>query len=509
MRRDASNTLRTGILAILAAAALTLSTPALASGSAEPSGNDDGGQPTSITLGEAVGPEVSGGDSLAAATATEAGLSQTVLARGESGNGNNDGTVAYFKLPKLEAGERTLVSAQLMVDTYREPTSSASAGIEGRLYAATGESCSSGESARVSRSSFDRLPAIALRSEIFDPERGYGCHEDQTGETYLELKRTGEWQDEDPMPVQLRITVEPAIDPTTLGEADTNDLPPAAVSLTGEATPLAGGSSFTTAAPIESGSVIADAVLPYEMKFYKVAVEEGQRLNYRLAVENNADASARSIVAQTYNPVLEHDFMLYGANSLRRDDVSEFITRNMAVSVTRDLHDEYFKEPLRVAGDYYIVILGDANDPRGLRPFEYEIAVEVTGEAKESLDWAKAAQSDSAKAAGVDPATGQASERSGFFSWLPTGAQVGAFVGGLALALVLAIGAWILRRSMRAKKAAPAQQGPAGQPPYPGQPYQGQAPPQPQQPPAQGSFDPWSQPPKNSGPGPDEQQRGG
>ncbi|MDR4534840.1 hypothetical protein [Glutamicibacter sp. PS] len=391
-----------------------------------------------------VGQGIDGGERPEAAPELSVGLFQDVLERGESAQNSKDGTVTYYRLPRPAAGERLSISAQLIVDPMREPSSNRSIGLSAEIVGDTGNRCSGSETARTSRNDIDRLALVTLITERLEPERDWprsGCLADPQGQPWLRIERTGEWQDDQPVPVELRLLREPAIDPTILGEAVTEDMTPHAVQLTGEATDVSGGTGFSTATALADGSIFADSILPFETKYYKVHVAAGQRLNYRVVMGDSREASARGVTVSTYNPLLEDDLTLYAERSLRREDVSSFVTQNLATAVSPDLVESHGRyRSLSVPGDYYLMISGDARDPRGLNPLKYEIAVELTGQALNATEWASQVQASADSEAGIGAQNASAD------TWVPDAGQLGALLGGVAVALGGYALWWLLRR---------------------------------------------------------------
>ncbi len=373
-----------------------------------------------------VGPEVGGAEDLASAPLLGAG-SSTDKMPGDS--------VRYYKLPTPAEGERQAVTAQLLIDPMIEPSSTGYVNFEANLVRADGNNCDFGGSTTVDRSGMYRFALASLDTGVYNPDRFTGCYSGGNHEVFLKVARSGAWQADNEIPLQLNLVTEPAVDATTLSGSTPEKLPPANVDLDQPAAPATGGSSFLAAAELAGTSVSSDQLLPLETKYYKVHLSEGQRLNYRVTMGDSRDASATELVAQEFSPTLGSGISSQPRSELAREDVGASITRSTDTAVSRDLFDASgTSRELRNPGYYYIALTGSANNPRGLNPMKYEIAVQVTGEASGDGAWEPLLASEAAaQGAGKD-------------SWLPSSAQLGALLGGAAVALAGFAALWIIRR---------------------------------------------------------------
>ena len=384
---------------------------------------------------QSVGEQAAGSQDLGGAPQLEAGAWQDLLpVTGED-------SARYYRLPAVQEGENINVSAQLIIDPMNQPSSRENIKFAGELVTGDGRRCASTGTATVSRDWFDRLALARLDTGAKRSDGYTGCLAQGNDEVYLKLERTGTWQADTGIPVELRVIVEPAVDPTTLSGQIPTTLPPANVTLSGAAEPVSGGSGFSNATELAGESIHADSVLPFEIKYYKVHLAEGQRLNYRLTMGDSRDASANRLVTRTYSPLLAGNVVERDSAELSREDVGASVTRSTLSEVSRDLVDSAGQlSGLRTPGYYYITVVGAARDPRGLNPLEYELAVQVTGEAGGGGAWEPALDTGTGGGGVLVTATG---------GWLPTAAQFGALLGGAAVALAGFAGLWLLRRRRR------------------------------------------------------------
>lgn len=385
-----------------------------------------------LPLHEPVGQQVDGAQDQASAPQLEAGQWVDELPT------TGDDSALYYRLPQIADGERLHVSAQLVVDPSQQPTSQESTELSAALVQANGDWCDRGSNS-TSRRNIDNLPLVALDSQPKKAEGYSRCLDQNNDELYLSLQRDGRWQDDAQLPVQITVVVQPALDPATLTGTTPGDLPPVSVTLDAEPQAVSGGSGFSTAAELSSGAAYSDSVLPNEVKYYKVHVAQGQRLNYRMTVLDSPNASAKELVTGTYNPLLQKGIMTGTAKQeLSADDAGASLTRSLATTVSRDLQVDGSHPKLGYPGDYYITVAGTAYEPRGLNPLNFELAIEVTGEATGTDGWEPAAQAESGGTA------------AGSGSWLPGSAQLGALAGGAAVALAGYAGLWFWRRRAQA-----------------------------------------------------------
>ncbi|MFC7401497.1 hypothetical protein [Citricoccus sp. GCM10030269] len=444
--------------ALLPAAAVSVDAPAVATGSdsaaapASGSASEAGGSPASdpdngrgpVPVYEVVGTEVSGGSDLSSAADVEPGVYRDVLDQG----GSDVGTTRFYQLPALKEGESVHAAAVLALDSQKDVDSDGSAQLGLEFVNPHGDSCGTMDTSRASPGS-TTLPLVAAgRSDVMEAG-SYGCFEDESGRVIVKVTREGQWQADEQVPLELRFWIEPPVDEDQLSEASEDDAPPESVTASGDATPLEAGSSFATATEIEPDQVYSLEIRPYQVQYFRVPVEYGQRLSYRLSTGNNEDASVQGVSSAAYNPLFNAPRMLNsGASSLRYSDVGAVATGNIAVPVSQNEYGSFQFSELRIGGDYYITV--SASEPRsnreGSQPFRYELAAAVTGDASGTTEWVSQAHDQQADGVEDEGAEAQASGASGAGGWFPTGTELGALLGGVGLGAVLIAVVWLLLR---------------------------------------------------------------
>lgn len=431
---------------MLAALGLTLAlaagggTPALAASPDASAGADGASSPVpEVVPYQPAGEEVTGGDSLAAAVEVEPGVYRDTLETSEEASSPTAST-RFYRLPALQEGERAHAAAVLAADPAAAPDASDWAELTVEFVNLQGERCGSLDADNVMMVSGE-VPVVKAAT---DPraEATYGCFADGSGVVVAQVSRSGAWRAEDPADVELRFWVEPPVDEAALAEAPSDRLPPESVTATGEAAPVTGGTSFGTATELGPDQVYAAELQPRQAAYFRVPVEYGQRLSYRLSTGNNQQSRVRGIQTSVHNPLLDGPEML-GSRDLGYATNGSTITRSTAVAVSPDNYDSYPYDSLRFAGDYYIVVT--ASEPRGGRegtdPFRYELAVSLNGEPAGTTEWLAESQEDQAVAAGGSSGDGG--------SWPPSGTELGALLGGVGLGAVLTGIAWLVLRRRR------------------------------------------------------------
>ncbi|MCY1159746.1 MAG: hypothetical protein MOP51_2771 [Citricoccus sp.] len=403
---------------------------------------------TQVTPYQPSGTQVTGGESLADAVEVEPGLYQDTLQTSEEASSPAVST-RFYRLPALQDGERAHAAAVLAADPHADPRGTDWAELTVEFVNLQGEQCGPPVADNVSMTT----GAVPVAKTATDPmEAGsHGCFEDGSGVVVAQVSRSGEWLADDPVAVELRFWVEPPVDESGLAEAPSEDLPPESVTVTGEARPVTGGRSFGTATEITAGQVYSAELQPREASYFRVPVEYGQRLSYRLSSGNNQQARVREIRTSAHDPLLGDPRML-GDQGISYTDNGATLTRSTAVPVSADNYGSYSYGALRFAGDYYIVVTGsEARGGReGTEPFRYELAVSLSGEAAGATEWLAAAQDEQTLAAGGS-ADGEDAQAAGARNggWLPSSTELGALLGGVGLGAVLTGIAWLLLRRRR------------------------------------------------------------
>ena len=326
------------------------------------------------------GTPVTGGDTLHASPELSPGQYLDEYERGGTSLNSDDGTMKFYNLGTIQPGERAHVSALLIADQSQPETRNRSAGIKVELVNGQGNSCSNTSHEWRSQDDGGRPIAGYVVSEDFAEESTRRCYADGTGQLYAKVQRTGERQADLALPVELKYVLEPAVDESTLDTPASSEEPVQSVTLTGTPESILGGGSFNDATEVEPGSILRDATMPLESRFYRVHVGYGQRLNVRASQGNNEDAGANAIHVDLYSAV-RSPVRTVGDGRLWYRDAGDTITQSMRVPVSQSNRDGTVGNDAYLAGDYYVVVSAEKwSDDRNREPYTYDLALEVTGE---------------------------------------------------------------------------------------------------------------------------------
>ncbi|MCO1337807.1 hypothetical protein BJH93_02710 [Kocuria polaris] len=332
---------------------------------------------------DAAGERIEGGARLHEAPTLVPGQYIDEYERGDSrDHSSNDGTTKFYKVGPIEPGERAHFAAQVIPEqgAYTGDKASGHLKVEVEFVNGQGDRCSgSGNEWNYGSTLGAPLVAYVLSPE-YRQDRSDRCYADGSGDLYAKVIRGGTLQKDTPLDVELKFVLEPAVDATLLDQPVRDRDTPSSVTITGDAEPINGGSSFNSPADVASGKVYSDSVQPNEGRYYRIHVGHGQKLNYRLTNGNNVDAGAQQIQQKTFSAVREPVSMLGGRDNLWYNNPNSTITVNMETAVSQSNRDGNIGDDAYLGGDYYVVVYADTwSSDRNRTPSEYEIAFEVTG----------------------------------------------------------------------------------------------------------------------------------
>lgn len=334
---------------------------------------------------EIAGNTVSGTDSPDGAPELSPGVYRESFGKGASSDSADNGTVKYYALPSLKDGERAHFTAVLATPGLVRQDDPESAGLEVQLVNAEGDRCSWTESDSLMNGTGGGHPIVSATSERRDAESTYGCFADGNDVVYARVQRTGSAFQSITLPVELHVAVAPAPEADEPVPAEEDGASGARTG--GEddpAEPIEGGLGISTARTLASGQTYSLELEPYETRYFRVPVEFGQRMSYRLSQQDNQGSSVKEVRSQVYNPILQ-EAELQGSSSLdlrlTSSEPDSEVDQALVAMVAQDSRDDP-GNTLGVAGDYYLVLSGseapyDATNTDD--PFRLELTAEVTG----------------------------------------------------------------------------------------------------------------------------------
>ncbi|WP_433678555.1 vWA domain-containing protein [Nocardia sp. CA-119907] len=275
------------------------------------------------------------------------------------------GTLSFPRLPDISSTE-DINSLQL------------------RVYGADGEDCNVFESAISTKSSDGVALTVAKAFDGATKERTGGDNSDKCkggGRYYFQLN----WDKvsagvPERLPIELLVGIEPAV--TDAGPVAIAP-PTTFVEPSGSGTPVSGGSSFTVASTLRGSGRYTDTLRQGEFVFYRVRLDWGQGLAYRVHFGANGGRgldSLSNIRTTLYSPIREEidsDFSAYTGT----DGVLP-TNKAMATVPIRYSNRKADQLPPRrqaVAGWYYIAVkLGASFEHGEARPVPVQLDLTVT-----------------------------------------------------------------------------------------------------------------------------------
>ncbi|MFC7401496.1 VWA domain-containing protein [Citricoccus sp. GCM10030269] len=322
------------------------------------------------------GTEITGGEALHSSPEMAPGQYLDEYERGGSSRWAEDGTLKFYNLGTIQPGERAHFSALLVPNPESDD---GAAGIAVQLVNGQGETCSSSTGNASEPASEGGKPIVAyVRSKDYTDQSG--CYADGSGQLYAKVLRTGDRQNDQPLPVELKYVLEPAVDENDLVAPAKEQLEPQAVDLSDEPEAVAGGGSFNDAAELDPETVLTDSVMPQEARYYRVHVGYGQRLNVRASQGNAENAGPNGIRVGVFSSV-RGPVRMMGDATLYRSDTGDTVTQSMRVPVSQSNRDGSVGNDAYLSGDYYVVVSADKwSSDRNRDPYNYDLGIQVTGE---------------------------------------------------------------------------------------------------------------------------------
>lgn len=397
----------------------------------------------------AVGTPIRGGATPAAAPAIRPGQYLDTYEKGGKGAGDI-GTTKFYKIA-LQPGDTPYASATLIPPGFRvENITGFSVGIA--FVDADGVSCSSTDGFASTVGVFGKVvPQVAVAAPGPVGDDGWREKCSDGGPVYLKVRRGGNSYTTVQLPVELAFRIELAI--TTPGPAAAPKLLPAVPAPAESATrPAEGGFSFNDAPQLQPGSY-AGSIVAGETRYYRVHLEWGQRLAYRLVVPAQAgfriqEAALYVTLASPLRDRLEQSrdtrtYQLIGGTE------DQTMSGSTAVPVRWSNRKGTFDiRKYAVDGDYFVVL--DASYPLSrptlTMPFRLTVATDGAVEPGPSYVTDPISSASPTPAPSASPST-VASGGSGSQSGDSSIRWGGAAVGVLAVAAVVA--GFVFRRRRR------------------------------------------------------------
>lgn len=200
---------------------------------------------------------------------------------------------------------------------------------------------------------------------------------DRPGRQVLRVEREGgSGRGRTPIPVELIIGLEP---PVTADHGPQAGSEVAYAEPGGARTRLVGGASFATAATVERPGHYRDVLRPGEFVFFRVRLEWGQGLAYRMRVGDSDDEGVLSLTTRRFGPARQEigyaDGLVYTGSADKVPDNKDALA---TMPVRYDNRTDDSGEPQSVAGWYYIMV-GAISSSSWETPVPVDLDVSVSG----------------------------------------------------------------------------------------------------------------------------------
>ncbi|TCP53974.1 Ca-activated chloride channel family protein [Tamaricihabitans halophyticus] len=311
----------------------------------------------------------------------------------------------------------------------------------------SGESCTDGGVRSLSTMGQDGVPLST--SAVVDTTEGNMGGDCQEAGTYtMYVLRDSDTAQQAELPIEVQVGVEPAV---TGNKGEPSEMDTVRFQeQNGQAQPVVGGGSFSSAATLDGSEVYRDSLAHGEYVFYRVRLEWGQGLAYRVNYAGNKQAGLANVSTMLYSPFRK--VPPSDGEDTDSYDGAPATLGPLATTPVRYLNrDEYEGGATSVAGWYYIgVKLGrgvEGDPPPALVDTELELT--VTGEPENGPEYASGGDSGNGDVFGDgnaenSPAIAE-SPTTDSFPLVP----VLAGAGGAVLLGGAAVTVWLVRRRNR------------------------------------------------------------
>jgi Ca-activated chloride channel family protein len=303
----------------------------------------------------AVGTRVHGSSSPVGAQALKPGQYVDSFADAASSS-SDDGHAKYYTV-NVGAGETLYATVTLVTPPLSVPSSSSLQSVVG-LQTPDGDFCESNWAYQTESSG--KLAALTNVLTVAQGDKGLPSKcLNRSGQFVLRVVRTGTAFAERTLSAELTIRVEPAGDATGLPVPATtasDDVSPAADAAP---TTVDGGSSYDNA-PLLAGGTYRDTVVSGEARYYRVHLDFGQRLAYRVglpAVRSTSATDSMRLQAHLASPVraqLEQTSYYYSASYYGNAAVVVHGSGDFPARYTNRFSTSVRVRDYAVAGDYYL-----------------------------------------------------------------------------------------------------------------------------------------------------------
>lgn len=400
----------------------------------------------------AIGVPIRGSATIASAPTLEPGQYLDTYEKGGKGAAG-DGTIKFYKI-NLRTGDTPYVSATLAPPGVRvENITGFSVMVS--LVDADGDGCTSTDGFASTVGVFGKvIPQSAVVAPGAVGGRGWRDSCSPEDPVYVRIRRGGDSYATQQLPMEIAFRIEPPV--TAEGPAAVTKVP-GAVPAPAETDPkpAAAGFSFNDA-PVLAPGTYTDSIVSGETRYFKVHLDWGQRLAWKLTVpaQEGVGIQSSAFYVTLASPLRERAEESTGTRTYQliggKEDQTMSGSSVAPVRWTnRDTPNPYL-DPYSVDGDYFLVL--DASYPLGrptfTMPFRLTVATDGAAEQGPTYVTAPGGPSASASPPTADPSTAAAGGGSGSEparAW-PLWAAGG--TGAVLLVFLLGVVVWRRRTSV-------------------------------------------------------------
>ncbi|MEV6428093.1 VWA domain-containing protein [Nocardia sp. NPDC051463] len=333
-----------------------------------------------------------------------------------------------------------------------------------RVYGADGQDCNVFESEMTTSSSDGEALTVAKAFDGATKERKDGGSSDKCkggGRYYFALTwdhvSTGV---PERLPIELLVGIEPAATdpgPVAVRPGTTFTEP------TGARTTTAGGGSFNVASTLAGSGSYADTLRPGEFVFYRVRLNWGQGLAYRVHYGENGNrglSNISNIRTTLYSPIreeIDEDFAAYtGTDNVLPSNKPALAT--VPIRYNNRKADDLKIRRQAIAGWYYIAVkVGSTFEEGGTKPVPIRLDLTVSGAREDGPKYSTSATDgvfgeNTTPAGGGKSTGGRTPEAASAASATDTKSStliVVAIVGAVGVGVLGAVGGWFFARRRR------------------------------------------------------------
>ncbi|MFQ6398855.1 vWA domain-containing protein [Nocardia sp. KC 131] len=268
--------------------------------------------------------------------------------------------------------------------------------LELRVYGADGTDCNARELEQASMSSDGVALTVARSFDGATKKRTGGsmdrCHGSGTYYFTLDWNNVSSGVPER-LPIELLFGVEPAVS----NSGPTAVLPPVSITEpTGVATPLPGGASFNVASTLAGSGRYTDTIQQGEYVFYRVKLDWGQGLAYRVRFEPNGGGGTENIMnvgTILHGPSRERvlsDTGAYTGNSGQEMPGKYVRLATAPIRYNNRESDDSETRKQAMAGWHYIAVKVGSGSKGDNRPVPIQLDLTVTGDQEQGPTYSTA-----------------------------------------------------------------------------------------------------------------------